>query len=179
MAREVVKKDEVAKFEFIILLCAASITKSIKELYENSLKDGNLELASGSVLFKWSTVFLESIYFYSYKLNLPNEFESDLFGLLANVFFMASPDNERRQVEKDMVNGCLKRKNEYKNYKGDAGPPHLYGKVIAESAGFGLNALFIVLISNLSIKRLNLYMSFYEADIRGKEVDLGKIVETL
>jgi|GEM_PF-6435897 len=171
------KNDDDIKYAFIILLCASQTTKSIKELYEEGLKNGKLKLDSSSVLFQWSTIFLESIYFYSHTLNFSREIESNLFDLLANIFFMASSDDEKRRAGKDMANSCLKRKNDYANYKENSGPVYLYGKVIGESAGIRPNILFIELSAHLSLSNLDAHMSFYKAHFIGKEVDFGKLVE--
>lgn len=174
---EVAKEDEDLKLVFIIILCASTVTKSIKNLYEKELKDIKLESDAGSVLFKWSNVFLESIYFYSHTLNFPNKFETELINLLANLFYYGSSDDEKIRAEKSMVNDCQARKNEYLNYKGNSTPAYLYQKAIGKSLGI-INPIFTTLSSSLSLKQLSRYMDFYKAHLIGKEVNLRKIIET-
>jgi hypothetical protein len=88
-------------------------------------------------------------------------------------------DDERSRVEKDMANDCLIRKSEYANYKGNSGPVYLYGKIIGKLLGIKYGVVFEPLITYLSLSMLKNNVSFYKSHLKGKEIDLEKLVKKL
>jgi len=159
------RNDDNRKYAFIIILCAAMTTKHIQELFKDEVDVGRIDAIKVSP--KWADVFLLIISLYLDVLNVSDEWGEDLLKVVGQPFFFASPESNKEI--NNIINDWQIRRRKYATSQG-------HTEEIMKLLGT-TNLLFGELIITHALENINQHDSFYEADLKGKSVDLEKLIE--
>jgi hypothetical protein len=140
-------------------------TKHIQELFKDEVDVGRIDAIKVSP--KWADVFLLIISLYLDVLNVSDEWGEDLLKVVGQPFFFASPESNKEI--NNIINDWQIRRRKYATSQG-------HTEEIMKLLGT-TNLLFGELIITHALENINQHDSFYEADLKGKSVDLEKLIE--